>query len=65
MSHIIILKILNVVAKHNGRQKNMQVDYRTADDVDEVGVSEMVEAARVNDPADRAEVKRQNAHKLP
>ena len=39
----------------------MRVDYRTADDVDEVGVSEMVESARVNDPADTAEVKRQDA----
>ena len=39
----------------------MRVDYRTADDVDEVGVSEMVESARVNDHADRAEVKRQDA----
>ena len=39
----------------------MRVDYRTADDVDEVDVSEMVESARVNDPADRAEVKRQDA----
>ena len=57
----IILKILNVVAKHNGRQKHMEMGYKDVATVDETNVSEMLESARLNDQRDSAEVSRQNA----